>query len=506
MIPFLKTDSVGFTRLYVDGVPFPILGGELHNSSFSDPEYLRRQVFPEIRGLHLNTILAPISWEEIEPEEGKFDFSLLRSLLEQCRAENLHVVLLWFGLWKNGESFYTPQWVKRDAKRFFRTRYPNGELSQTVSPFCEAGIAADAAAFVQLMRFLKIEDETNTVILVQVENEVGILGADRDYSEEANRVYSASVPWSVSKLYHVCGTWQEALGADAAEMMMAWKYASAIEEIASAGKAEKPLPMYVNAWLEQHPARAGIYPSGGPVARCIPMWKAAAPTLDFISPDVYEPAFGAVCRDYSLPGNPLFIPEAARNAQCISRMLYAFGAHHALGFSPFGVEEIRSAGQNSMQEAQLRELNIMAEAFDASHTVQYLPDTYQAIREIYPILGNCIGYIRENPYDRGKILELEDFAVQLDYLPGITGSGGIVLPERNGFIILGCNTRFSLLPPKGRNGRIEILRFEEGSFENGLWKKGRTLNGDERWDMTLPEKPTARRMLIQYLPEQEEAT
>lgn len=498
MLPEIRYRD-GIPCLTVDGAPYPILGGELHNSSFSSLTYMREQVWPYLRGLNLNTVVLPMSWEAVEPEEGTFDFSLLAGILKQARQENKKLVLLWFGLWKNGESFYVPQWVKKDRKRFFRAVYPDGTESSTVSPFCEEGIDADKRAFARLMAFLREEDGENTVILVQVENEIGFLGADRDRCEPASRLFIQRVPEKVAGFFGKNGTWTEAFGGDAGEYFMAARYASVIERIAAAGKAEKKLPMCVNAWLEQHPDRAGVYPSGGPVAKMIPLWRTLAPSLDMVCPDIYLREFGKVCRDYSLEGNPLFIPETGRNAKAASRVFYAFGIH-ALGFSPFGIEELPKAMEQKIDAAQMAELNIMAEAFDATHTVKYLPESYRLIDGLYPRLNReTVGFIQENPYDSGTILEFPNFDLQLDYLPGETGSGGLILPEENGFYIAGCCTRFTVLSKKGSDKKAEILRFEEGKFENGVWRRGRVLNGDELWDLSLGVSPMVKYIQFQMI-------
>lgn len=496
MLPVIEMHN-GFHRMMLDGKPFPMLAGELHNSSFSSLEYMESQVLPWLRNLNLNTVVLPIAWENVEPKEGVFDFDLLRGILQQARGEQLRLVLLWFGLWKNGESHYVPEWVKTDRERFFRAKYPDGKEMETVSPFCEAAVEADAAAFRRLMAFLKKEDTGNTVILVQVENEMGILGADRDYSAAANAAFRLAVPEDAARYAGNQGSWQELFGADAAEYFMAAQYAKVTNRIAEAGQQEKRLPMYVNAWLGQHPDRAGIYPSGGPVAKLIPLWQALAPALDMICPDIYRRDFGTVVREYAANGNPLFIPEAGRNAKAASRVFYAF-AMGAMGFSPFGIEDLCKPQGKPMDESQLAQLNIMQEAFYSAGTSDFLPESYRILKGLYPVLDDrCAGFLQENPYDPGTILEYPDCGIQLDYLPGQTGSGGLVLRTENGFYIAGCNTRFTLLPPKGKHLRPEILRMEEGKFHDGIWQRSRILNGDELWLTFLGEMPEVKYVRFQ---------
>lgn len=274
-----------------------------------------------------------MAWETIEPEEGMFTFENPSGLIDQAREHGMRLVILWFGLWKNGESTYVPEWVKADTKRFIRACYPGGVPSETISPLCQEAVEADKRAFTKFMEFLKEKDEeTQTVLAVQVENEIGFLGSDRDYSPLAETVYQKPVPEALA-----AGdvSWEALYGEDAPEMFMAWHYASAVETIASAGKQVYPLPMYVNAWLNQFPDRAGNYPSGGPIARNVPVWKKAALHIDAFAPDIYLSDFDRVCEEYARQGGPLLIPEARRDAVTASNVFPAFATHHSLGFSPF---------------------------------------------------------------------------------------------------------------------------------------------------------------------------
>lgn len=493
MLPEIKTDNHGISRLWVDGKAFPILGGELRNSSASSLTYMNEQVWPNIRDLHLNTVLLPVSWELIEPREGCFDFEILSGLLDQAKENDVKLVLLWFGLWKNGESHYVPKWVKHDTSRFYRSILADGTISETVSPFCKAAVEADAKAFCRLLRFLRDHDHEHTVIMVQVENEMGILGSDRDYCVEANRVFASDIPEEVAVLTGRSGDWIAAFGDDAEELLMARQYARDIEFIVSSGKKVYPLPMYVNAWLQQHPDMPGVYPSGGPIARLMPLWRRWAPSVDMFSPDIYEPYFGRVCREYAQKGNPLFIPEAARNVKCVSRLLYAFGGLHAVGFSPFGIEMVRPEVENPLSNEQLAALNIMADAMNAANTAKYLPAAYGLIEGMYPCLdGSTIGFLQEDPFDRGRIIKMDGYRIQLDFVPGETGCGGFILPARDGFYIAGCNVKFAVLPVHREKRKPEIIRYEEGRFELGIWNRGRVLNGDELWDLYLGNVPSVR--------------
>ena len=184
----------GITQLYVNDKPFLILGGELNNSSSSSIAYMH-SIWEQVKALHFNTLLTPLSWELIEPKEGAFDFYLVDSLIIKARQNNIHLVFLWLASWKNGMSSYAPLWVKEDYKKYPRVKIKNGQTIEVLSAISEANCAADARAFAALMKHIREFDGTNhTVLMMQVENEVGILGDSRDRSETADATFTGEVP------------------------------------------------------------------------------------------------------------------------------------------------------------------------------------------------------------------------------------------------------------------------------------------------------------------------
>ena len=289
-IPTLSVTENKATLLS-DGKPFLVLAGEAHNSSSSSLEYMRESVWPYLRPMHLNTLVVAVTWELLEPAPGRFDFSLPDGLIRQAEAEGVKLVFLWFGLWKNGMSTYVPEWVKQDRKTYFAMRNRSGKPVNAVSPLCGAGVERDAAAFAALMAHLRDFDVNRTVLMVQVENEMGLLGDCRDFSPAAEQAYAAALPDDAADFCGARGTWDEVFGSEAPELFMTYHYAKATQQIAAAGKAAYPIPLYVNAWLEQHPWTPGTYPVGGPIARHMDWWKKFAPAVDFLSPDIYLPEF-----------------------------------------------------------------------------------------------------------------------------------------------------------------------------------------------------------------------
>ena len=508
-IPYIAKDSRGLWTLYVDEKPYLMLGGEIHNSSSSSLPYMKEKVWTGVEGLHLNTLIVPVAWETIEPEEGMFTFENPSGLIDQAREHGMRLVILWFGLWKNGESTYVPEWVKADTKRFIRACYPGGVPSETISPLCQEAVEADKRAFTKFMEFLKEKDEeTQTVLAVQVENEIGFLGSDRDYSPLAETVYQKPVPEALA-----AGdvSWEALYGEDAPEMFMAWHYASAVETIASAGKQVYPLPMYVNAWLNQFPDRAGNYPSGGPIARNVPVWKKAALHIDAFAPDIYLSDFDRVCEEYAGQGGPLLIPEARRDAVTASNVFPAFATHHSLGFSPFGIEDFRARIEDEEERQEdkevLEQLQIDMLGFVCNGTGKYLARSYELMESIqdlyfqYRGTDDMQGFSQKSEHDRGTILRLKNCELELTWKKhplSEPGCAGMVIEDTDhSFWIFGYNTGVRLLPPRGTKKSLTLLNMEEGHFENSKWIKGRVLNGDERYRKNLGAYPTVLRFSYQ---------
>ena len=360
-IPHLRKQGTA-TQLIVDGKPFLVLSGELTNNSATSVEYMK-PIWSKLVEAKLNTVLATVAWNQIEPEEGKFDFAVPDGIIRDARSHNLHLVLLWFASWKNSLSSYPPDWVKRDFERFPRAQITGGKSIELLSPLSDANRDADARAFAALMRHVKaVDGQQHTVIMIQVENEVGMHGDSRDRSPAANQAFAGPVPselmdylqkhkdalvpavrqvWEAAG-FKTSGTWEEVFGKSAVTdgFFMAWYFSRYIGRVAGAGKAEYPIPMFCNAAL-YGVGRGSQPPSSGgrPWDLVMDIWKAGGPQIDILSPDIYgEGDFVAFCAKYTQSGNPLFIPETGGGPTSAARALYAFGRHDAIGFSPFGID------------------------------------------------------------------------------------------------------------------------------------------------------------------------
>lgn len=487
MLPFIK-GSGQHAVLYVNDKAFHLRAGEVHNSSASSPRYMNEHVWPAVRGLHLNTLIVPVFWECIEPKEGLFDFSLPDELIRQAEENQVRLVFLWFGLWKNGESTYVPEWVKTDRERFWYVRGPQGTYpeyfgrpSMTISPLCQAAVAADAKAFSTLMRHLREHDAHHTVILVQVENECGILGSARDHSPAAREAFASRVPETLLKdAGDANGSWETVFGEYAEEAFMAWHYAGAVGRIAHAGKEEYPLPMFVNAWLELDPWIPGTYPSGGPQFKNHEIWKAAAPDIDIYAPDIYVDYFKEVCAEYNSDGNPLFIPETRHEA---AFFLYAVGKHNAMCFSPFAIEDI-ALEQSAMDPGTLALLHISEEAFRSPRqNAKKLSAAYAYLEQMEDLVtqaalqGRLFGFL---PDTEEETLSLTGVDVTVTRETDDAAGGLILELAPCDFVVLavGCSLTFRSQTP---GTLLDILSKEEGRFVKEVWTRGRILNGDERY-------------------------
>ena len=381
-IPHLEKRD-GMTKLIVEGRPFICVAGELSNTASSDREGTKAAI-ARLAAANLNTILTVVSWDLVEPEEGKFDFSMIDYQIEAARAANVRIILLWMASWKNGLSHFPPTWVKANQDRFPRAVNGDGKSLEILSTFSHANRDADARAFAAVMKHVREVDKNQTVIAMQVENEVGIMGSTRDFCAAANAAFAGPVPKELTdylqknrknllpelkKIWDAAGnktsgTWEEVFGKNVPrparfppvpnspsrsarpadtellshtdEIFMAWNYANYIGYVAAQGKKAYPLPMYVNTWIVQpNDLGPGDYPSGGPEPLVHDIWRVGAPAIDILAPDIYLPQFTQIIQTFARNGNPAFNPETRQDANACWN---AFTELNLLCYSPFGID------------------------------------------------------------------------------------------------------------------------------------------------------------------------
>lgn len=506
-----RLEAKGDTKqLIVGGKPTLMIAGELSNSASSSATYMEPH-WKRLKDMNLDTVITPVSWELIEPVEGRFDWSSVDSQIKAARANNLKLVILWFGAWKNSMSTYVPGWVKRDQQRFPRAALPNGQSVEILSTFGGDTLKADQRAYAALMAHIKAVDAAqNTVLMVQVENEIGMLPVARDYSAPANAAFREQVPaelvnylvahkdtlvpamqrlW-VERGARTSGTWEEVFGAGdaAAEVFAAWHYARFADQLAAAGKAQYPVPMYVNVALNRPGRLPGEYPSGGPLPHLLDVWKAGGPHLDFLAPDIYFPNFVDIVDRYKRPDNVLFIPEAHNSDNPIApaNAFYAIGQLDAIGFGPFSIDSI-------------------------DEDPGALKDAYGILQQLKPYIldaqgtDRMVGFKPRQLYDETLVYEPETrdvgpYRFTISYAdlqkpianPGadvanstakaaIAAAGGIIIqigPEE--YLVAGQGITVTFKPKADGTPLAGIDSAWEGHYDAaGKWVAGRLLNGDQ---------------------------
>jgi beta-galactosidase GanA len=483
--------SATVPQLLVNGKPFLILGGELGNSSASNSNFLN-QYWSHLKRMNLNTLLVPVYWELMEPEENKFDFSLIDSAIAGAREHEMKIVFLWFGSWKNSMSCYAPLWMKTNAKRFPRTFDTAGRSQEIFSVFGTATLEADKKAFASLMKHIRETDAAQkTVIMMQVENEIGMLPTAREFSKTADPIFNAKVPVELMKYlkknkntlvpefkqqwekqhYPLNENWKNTFGEGVTteEIFQAWHYSKYTNEVAAAGKREYDLPMYVNAALPRKGKLPGQYPSAGPLPHLMDIWQAGAPAIDMLSPDFYNPDTQYWCDLYNRNNNTLFVPEMRFDQTVPAKALFIIGHYKALGFSPFSIE---SENQVSVR---------LAKSYDILHQLTPLIVNKQWL--------NMDGFILDKR-DQTTMLKMGQYTLRVSHDATLSWSseskdsvwsttGGIILQTAadeflvagSGFVVKFENTTTTLV--------TNIASADEVVYLNGREMKGRRMNGDQ---------------------------
>ncbi|NMN04624.1 MULTISPECIES: DUF5597 domain-containing protein [unclassified Novosphingobium] len=503
-LPRIETRN-GRHALIVDGAPFFMLGAQANNA-VNYPAYLDT-IWPVLDRIHANTLEVPVAWQQIEPVEGQFDFSYLGTLLDQARQHDKRLVLLWFGTWKNTNYSYTPDWVKLDNRRFPRMKRKDGEDHQVLSAHGANTLASDKRAFVKLMEYIRAHDARNTVIMVQVENETGSYRLPRDHGAEAERLFAQPIPTALARATGRTGTWSQAFGAQADRYFNTWYTASYVNEIARAGKAIKPLPMYVNAALagpSNLPDPDGVA-SGGPQQDVIDVWKAAAPAIDLAAPDIYDGKSDNVLfymDKYNRPDNALMVPEIG-NSVLFGRYFYPALGRGAIGFSPFGMD-LSGYMNYPLGAKELDDKTLGAFALPYSMLAPMMRD-WAKLAMSHPTWGGAKpddgkpisttmgNWTISGDWGEWQFGMKEWTFFKADPTPAAdkpVGGFAVMQLSDDEFLLIGDHVRVNFAPAAGSPGKGIMLRAEEGRMVDGKWVMTRIWNGDQTdYGLNLTDRP-----------------
>ncbi|WP_140986412.1 DUF5597 domain-containing protein [Asticcacaulis tiandongensis] len=509
--PHLKKQGTA-TQLIVDGKPLLILGGELGNSTASDLKYLDGY-WPTLKAIGLNTIIAPVEWDQIEPKEGIYDFAPLEGLIKQAEANNVKVVLLWFGAWKNSMSSYAPPYIKHNYKTYSRAQDDKGVPLDILSPYDPDNLTANQRVFGALMGHLKTFDKNHTVVMVQVENEPGMLPVVRDYSPQAQAAYKGQVPKTLTaylqkhkaslhpyvrdvwaaKGNKTAGTWSEVFGdsIEAQEIFQAWGYAVYLNELTKSGKAAYDMPMYVNVALNSPEQKPGEYPSAGPLPHLFDIWKAGGPDIDLMAMDIYYPNYLEWADKFKRPDNPVFVPEANRAGKTDAggNAFYTLGELDGIGFAPFHIETLPDHETHPLTDAYrvLTQIAPIVLANQGKGTMRGFkaPLSYEGVLDETPRTFDLGGYtLTVSMVDSRTPKDTQDIAAH----------GGLIIQTgKDEFLAAGRGVIIRFSDAAQNSGyRVGLEQIVEGEFIDGQWVGGRWLNGDEsgqgRYLRLPPEK------------------
>lgn len=497
-----------------------VLGMQAHNSSTGTFMMERTIRAAELFGA--NTLEVPVYWYKLEPQKDVYDMTQVRELIEVVRKTGKKLVILWFATSKNGHPTYAPEYIKTAPDTYQVAVGSDGAWVASLSPHCMATLERDKKAFCQLVEFVKEYDaEQKTVIALQIENEMGLANTDRDYSTLAQSDYEKPVPeeireirleddgleW-ISQEEKEKHSWKGHFGRYAAEAFCAWYHGRYIGEIAKAAKEIYDIPMYTNVMvMENGCEEAGFsYSGGAAVSRVLDIWKAAAPKLDLLCPDIYNQTkedYCRICASYARKDNALFIPESPcmGNANSMN-MIRAVSEYEAIGVACFGVENVLDNHGNLLPEAETMAI------------------TMRTLRAIEPLLvkyrgtGRIHGIVQEE-FAASKYLKLPDFHIQVKFMSAdktpfgygsainlsnpenqwnlqVRGRGILIQTDEYEFYMAGAGIAAEFIKrphPEDEqayihlssrwSGQLNFLTVEEGHFENDDWVTDYERNGDE---------------------------
>ena len=511
------------TCLMVDGKPFVMYCGELHNSTASSMSYMHEnRIWEKLEDMHLNSVIATASWELVEPQEGKFDFTLVDGVIAEAKKHGMKVAFIWFGAFKNPMMTYAPSWVKSNPKKYPHAIDEQGQEMEHISVFGSEILKADTKAYKAFLQHLKDTDQDHTVVLIQLQNEPGLRGTKRDYSTDANKAWKAQVPKAITDYLKAnkgslqpdmeqiwakygdktTGNWEDIFGKSEVNnqaenpipnftehIFTAYGYANYLEQMAKAGKEVYPLPVFINASVFGMNTRGRSLGNGCSIPEFFDIYKAAAPSIDILTPNSYMQQLDWIGKNFSWKGNPILIPESTIIG---ARGLYIIGEYDAIAFSPFGIDY----EDNELTPTLEKQHRLLGESYNQMQQMgKLITDNLGSdkMRGIYLYTGHETDTVEMGDYvltfsprkgfDIGALMAPAGggFAAEGEQKQIEQGGAVIVQTSADEFYVVGYGFNADIKLKDGVKSRFcGYDSIWEGRFENGEFIPGRLLNGDER--------------------------
>lgn len=503
-----------------NGKEMMMIGMQAHNSSTGT--FMMEKTARAAELFHANTLEVPVYWYKVEPDRDVYDMTQVKELIDFTRQCGKKLIILWFATSKNGHPNYAPEYIKLHPETYQVAVGSNGAWVASLSPHCMATLERDKKAFCKLAEFIKEYDEKEkTVIALQIENEMGYANTDRDYSRMAEEDYQNPVPEEIREIRLADDglseiseeekkrfSWKGCFGRHSAEAFSAWYHGKYIGSIAKAGKEIYDIPMYTNVMVMENGCEENgySYNGGAAVSRVLDIWKAAAPELDLLCPDIYNQVkedYMRICNAYNRPDNALIIPESSCLGEANAmNMIRAVTDFQAVGVACFGAESVldnaeelltdsRSVAITMRTIAALSPLLIKYHGTDRIHGIvqeEFASNQYIKL----PGFHVQAKFFSANPvtYRLGTAINLKNDENKWNLT--MRGRGILIQTGDYEFYLAGAGVEVEFIKrphpsdekafihlSSRQSGQLNYLSVEEGHFEGETWVTDYERCGDE---------------------------
>jgi beta-galactosidase len=176
------TFALGTSDFLLDGTPFQIIGGEMHPARIP-AEYWRHRI-KMAKAMGCNTIAAYIFWNYHEPSEGVYDFSSgnhnIRKFIEIVKEEGMWLIL-------RPGPYVCAEWELGGIPPYL-LRIPDIKVRCMDPRYMTAAEKYMGKLAAEIKPYLITNG--GPVLMLQVENEYGSYGNDRNYMARLKEVWT----------------------------------------------------------------------------------------------------------------------------------------------------------------------------------------------------------------------------------------------------------------------------------------------------------------------------